>query len=164
MRKFLFLFLLLISGIVGCFPLSAFAAGSCTFTAAPDDPTRADSSVKLTWTCTAGSDGTVDSPTITGDGWDSAYSGLCRRARVYTGSVSSAGNVYLLPQDAYVTTLDRLGNLGTSISTTAGAYKEAMPLDPVNGAPIVTFREILLPYATGIGAGGVFQLELVLGK
>lgn len=145
--------------LVLLFAIQAFAAGSCTFAADSDSKVA-----QLTWVCTSDASGNVSAPTITGAGYNAAYSGRIDTVTVKPGAGADAPSttfaVKLNPSTD--STIDRLGNMAASCSTTLSKW--GMPLDPVNSGPVKVFKEILVPFASSVGNTKQFTLKVVIAK
>ena len=124
--------------------------------------------VKLIYQCTSDGSGNVSSPTFTQQG-DLAYfqpysllTGVIGQVRIIPGSSS------VQPTDAYAvqlrsisdSTLDFLCGMGASCSQTNA--KLDIPQTTTNGAGVALFHDILVPYATGVGASKGFTLHVYL--
>lgn len=124
--------------------------------------------IALTWLCTADGSGNVSSPTITQPGTSSVYkyntpfTGIIGQVRIKPGTSSveptDLYDVQLNPQSD--STIDFLGGIGQNCSQTNTKFD--MPLTSGNGTSVAVFKDILLPYASGVGASKQFTMTVYL--
>lgn len=140
-------------------PLSAWGAGSCTFT---ERSSNSSAGIFLQWVCTSDAAGSVSAPTITGTGYDYAYHGRIDDAWVIPGT---GGNQ---PTNGFVvklhtttdTTDDLLGAIGAACSNVNTLHDT--PLSTTNGFPRALRGEVVRPYASGVGNAKQFTLKIFL--
>ncbi|MHB8084285.1 MAG: hypothetical protein ACYDHZ_00465 [Dehalococcoidia bacterium] len=124
--------------------------------------------VKLIYQCTSDASGNISAPTITQSGDTSIFqpnsllTGVIGQIRINpgAGSVQPSASFAVQMNKADDATLDFLGGLGASCSNTNTLMD--VPSSPVNGAGISLFHDILVPYASGVGASKQFTVKVYL--
>ncbi|MFP5213068.1 MAG: hypothetical protein ACLGPL_06780 [Acidobacteriota bacterium] len=153
--------LLLVLLMVLAAPLSAIAAGSCTYSVAYEEPNRSNSPYSATWTCTADASGNVSDPTITGDGKEAPHYGMIYRATLTPGAgADQPTDLYDVELRKSGTTVDMLGGLGANLSN--ATPRVDMPVTATNALPVRLFADALVPYASGVGNAKKFTLSVLV--
>jgi len=124
--------------------------------------------VKLIYKCTSDGSGNISSPTITQEG-DLAYfqpnsllTGVIGQVRIGPGAAGVQPTASFVVQLAKSddATVDFLGGIGSACSNTVALID--VPATSVNGAGMELFHDILVPYASGVGASKYFTLIVYL--
>lgn len=141
-----------------------FAAGSCVFSAVRNLAAGAqqDLSRELSWVCTSAANGTISSPTLTGDGASDSYSGMIYRATISpgTGGNQPSDNFNLKLYAGTDTTDDLLGGLGTTADNATIVVDT--PTSSTNFFPRAVFNQSLTPAADSMGNATQVTLKVLL--